>query len=244
MGRYYYFFLLKKGLSLLFTVQIGALVHKTMKCVWSEETGYALRRDLQRPIPPVTAAIPLTRRPFQRGDARHFAVPPGLWRRITRTRIDQVSRTELINADVPLATVLVAPDGAPCFIAWQIASSEGGKAALYRKVHHLKLSDDEVLLEGVFVPERYRKKKIMACGNWHSAEVARALGGRWAVCYVEARNLFSLRGFLTADFHPYLLTKVVWRAFRRVVSVVSLSEEEALRLETSWRQQPGKSTPV
>jgi len=84
----------------------------------------------------------------------------------------------------------------------------------------------------------------MACGNWHSAEVARALGGRWAVCYVEARNVASLRGFLAADFHPYLLTKVVWRVFRRVVSVVSLSEEETLRLETSWRQHSGKSTPV
>lgn len=227
---------LKKSLSLLFTGQVGEFLYQVRKHAWSEETGYALRKDLQLPIPPVHAAIPLTRRPFQRDDARHFAGPPGLWRKITRTKIDRVSRTEFIKADLPSAIVLVAPDGNPCFVEWVIASSAGEKAASYRKAHYLPLSDDEVLLEGGFVPEQYRKKKISACGSWHSAEVARAMGGRWAVGYVEARNVASLRGALAADFHPYLLTKIAWRAFRRKVSVVSLSEEETLSLEKSWRQ--------
>ena len=231
------FFLLKRGLSLLFTGQIGAFLYEVKRHAWSEETGYALRMDLQLPIPPVNAAIPLTRRPFQRDDARHFAGPPGLWCKITRTKIDLVSRTEFIKADIPSAIVLVAPDGNPCFIEWQIASSAGEKAASYRKAHHIPLSDDEVLVENSFVPEQYRKKNISACGSWHSAEVARALGGRWAVGYIEPRRVASMRGALSAGYHPYLLIKIAWRAFRRKVSVISLSEEEALRLETSWRQR-------
>jgi len=231
---------IKTSLSLLGTGQVGAFLFKVRRHAWSDETGYALRRDPRLPFTPPPAAIPLTIRPFRSADARHFADSAGLWRKIIRTRINEVSRTALIKADIPSAYVAVTADGDPCCILWVMAPSAGGKTASYRKAHVLPLSDDEVLIEGGFVPERHRGKRIVAWAAARLVEIVKHSGARWVVAHVYASNIVSLRGLLAAGFHPYLLTKVTWRAFRAKVSDVPLCDEEVGRLEASWKQSPAK----
>jgi hypothetical protein len=184
---------IKKSLSLLGTGHVGAFLYKVRKHAWSDETCYAMHRDLRIPFTPPPAAIPITMRPFRSDDAPHFADSAGLWRKIIRTRIDEASRTALIKADFPSVYVAVTADGEPCFIHWVMAPSADGKTASYRKDHVLPLSDDEVLIEGAFVPERHRGKRIQACATARGVEILEDLGARWVVAHAYASNIISWR---------------------------------------------------
>ncbi len=224
--------------SLLCHGQIVAFLYEMASHAWCNRTIYAFRRDLRLPFIPPMARIPITTRPFQTADAPHFAGTECFWSKAIQTRADKTSRTALIIANIPSCYVSVTSDGSPCYIQWVIAPSANDTATAYRKSHLIPLSDDEVLLEGAFIPKHCRGKKITPLATCQAAEIARGLGARWAVLSIEAWNIASLKGVLASGFHPYALIKMNWRAFKRKISVVSLDKKKAGEMEALWRAVP------
>jgi hypothetical protein len=239
----------RRCLNLLSRGLIGAFLYETRKQAWSGETSYGLRRDLRQSFTPPPASIPIMTRLFETSDREHFLGPVGIWHRTITTRTDQVSREEFIEADIPSCYVAVTDDGSPCFIQWLLAPTGNNKVQARRQAHFPRVSEDEILLEGAFVPERHRGKKIMASAMSQVAEKGRESGARWAITYVEAWNLPSLRGCLACGFHPYLIRKVTWRGFARKAECKPINNEECAQLEASWqlslkRPEPKTSTVV
>jgi hypothetical protein len=227
---------LKSSLSLLTEGYVSLFLFEMKRQVWSDVTSYALRRDLSLPFAPPPASIPITLRPFEAADGKHFGGRTGLLHRLTMTRTDRTSRAEFIKAGIPWSYVAVTEDGEPCFIQWLIAPSAGEKAEAYRKEYPPPLSDDEVIMENAFVPKRHRGKRIMACAMAQVAEKGRETGAAWVVTNVEAWNLPSLRGCLASGFHPYVFRRITWRGFKRTCSFTWLDDAQVRQLESLWQR--------
>jgi GNAT superfamily N-acetyltransferase len=84
------------------------------------------------------------------------------------------------------------------------------------------LGPDEALLEGAYTAETHRGRGIMAHAMARIAEQAQCLGARWAITFVGAGNLPSLKGCRKAGFAPYVERCESWRLFRRRVRCTPL----------------------
>ena len=182
-----------------------------------------------------SASTPLTIREFRKTDINLLTL--GKTGRGDMTAVvDRITRMKAIEASVPTHIyVALADDGFPCFIQFMISSADNDKLRAYYKGYFLPLQGDEVLLEGAFVPAWHRGKGIMGCAMSQIAERGRTIGARWAITYVRASNLPSVRGCLASGFHPYVRREATWRALSREVSFTPLSGEEIRELEASWK---------
>ena len=234
----------KSAFSLLRTGQVASYLYEVRKQVWSEQRVYELRRDLSRPVSLPPASLPIALRPFQEDDWKSFAGPEGLWHRLTTPRPDEASRTNFIKAGFPMCYVAVDGDGVPCFIQWLFPSLINDKVEEFRKGYHPPLSDDEVLMEGAFVPDRFRGKRIMACAMSQVAEKAAETGARWAITFVEAWNIASLRGCVACGFQPHAQKKIIWRGFKPMIAFSLLEEQDRIKLQALWQRAPTGSPRV
>ncbi len=227
---------IKGAVSLLSRGRVDVILKEVGREIASVETSYGFRRDLHRPFKARPASIPIELRLFEKRDIELLALGRAP-RDSRKALLDRLTRTKTIEAGIPsLIYVAAAADGSPCFLQCVILPARNGRLNAYYKGYFPPLAQDEVLLEGAFIPEQYRGKGIMACAMSQVAQKSRALGARWATTYVEQSNLPSIRGCLRAGFHPYVRKKATWRRLRQEVSFARLNADEIAALEASWSQ--------
>ncbi len=223
------------ALLLLFNGCFGAVFEEIGREFVSEEISYGFRRDLGRRFVAPPASLPVAIRSFTKSDIALLGLDDRRGRP-TKAVIDRAQRMKTIEAGVS-SHVYVGTTGGdrPCFFQFLIFSDDNERLSAYYDGYFPRLAEDEVLLEGAFVPERYRGKGIMAYAMSQVAEQGRAAGARWAITYVEESNLASIRGCLACGFRPYLRKKTSWRAFRREVSIAPLTDHDIATLEALWK---------
>lgn len=214
---------------------LAALGKEVGRQIASKETGYGFRRDLTVAFKTPPAFTPLTIREFKKTDINLLTLEKTGRGDMTAV-IDRITRMKTIEASVPTHIyAAVAEDDSPCFIQFMISPADNDKLRAYYKGYFLPLQGDELLLEGAFVPGSYRGKGIMGSAMSQIAQRGRTIGARWAITYVKASNLPSVRGRLASGFHPYVRRETTWRALSREVSFSPLSGEEIGELEASWK---------
>jgi hypothetical protein len=228
---------IKMALFLLFHGHAPTLFTELKKEIYSDEICYGFRRDLHEgghEAP--SAAIPISLRFLEKNDVdRLFDLKKVS--RGPRPIMDRLRRLVFIDADIPSCYVGVAPDGSPCFIQWLISHHANEKVQTYFKGYFPPLAPDEVMLEGVFIPDKFRGKRIMPFAMSEIAGKGKDTGARWAVTYVQDFNLPSIKGVLQAGFRPYLLRRAVWRGFRRSLEFRTLTPDEIEAIEKAWARQ-------
>ncbi len=233
---------IRMALFLLFHGYAPVLLQEVRKELRSEEMCYGFRRDLRAPLESPQAAVPIRLRFLENSDIetlfdfKQMGEGP-------RAVMDRLRRLTFIDANIPSCYVGIAPDGSPCFIQWLITPKANEKIQSYFKGYFPPLAHDEVMLEGVFIPEKFRGKKIMPYAMSQIAEKGKTLGARWAVTYVQDDNLPSIKGVLQAGFKPFLLRKARWKNFKRSLEFRTLDPNEAEAIERSWNDRFSAGRP-
>lgn len=221
------FFLLSHG-------HAKTLFRRLRNKISAKEICYGFRRDLYLDFEPPNSAFPVQLRFFEEKDRAALFGPGDIGKEKDKAVMDRLKRLAMLEADIPQSYVGTTPEGAPCFIQWLIPPAANRKLLSFYQGYIPPLSKDEVLLEGVFIPDSYRGKRIMPLAMSSLAEKGRAIGARWAVTYVEETNLPSIKGVLQSGFRPYLTRISVWRMFRRTIEFIALDEKERTELEAEW----------
>jgi hypothetical protein len=227
---------IKIALFLLLHGHAPTLLHEVRNKIGSEEICYGFRRDLNIPVETPSAAIPVDLRFFQKNDIDGLFNLKGMGDG-SKAVMDRLRRIVFINAEIPSCYVGLTSDGSPCFMQWLIRPEANARVQSYFKGYFPPLNEDEVMLEGVFIPEKFRGMKIMPFAMSQIAERGKTLGARWAVTYVQDFNLPSIRGVLQAGFRPFLLRRAKWRNFKRYLEFRPLDQNEVEAIEKSWNER-------
>ncbi len=211
----------------------GTLVQEIRKTANSYEVCYGFRRDLTVPFEPPRPAIPIRLRPFRPRDAAHLFDLSHACRQGGVAIMDCLHDLAFIDAAIPTCFV-ATHEGTPCYIQWLISHHANRKLDAYFSGYMPPLARNEVVLEGAFIPFRYRGRKIMPLAMARIAEKGRDLGARFAMTYVQAFNLPSIRCVLQAGFRPYIKRTALRRPGRRDIEFRLLSDDERTALETGW----------
>lgn len=200
--------------------------------LWSQHDSFGLRRDLAIPFSPPDAKIPMHGvRPLQESDLPKLfdpdASPTGPDTEGTRTQMS------LVHADIATCYVAITDDDQPCYMQWLIGPGENDKVMRYFKGLFAPLAADEVLLEGAYVPPRFRGLRINSRAMASIAAHGTDLGARWAITYIGVENVPSIRGAKGAGFEPYVLRRERWRFFRRAVTFGPLPNTPATTSTTA-----------
>lgn len=200
------------------------VTRRLRRWLYSDSISYGLRRDLTRPFEAPSARIPLTVRPLKEGEelALLDVHAPNL---TGRAIFERTSRLELIAAGIPTCYVAVTADDTPCYMQFQIRSSENARIRSYFGSFFPWLAPDEALAEGALTLEAYQGLGIMSCAVARIAERAPDVGARWVITFVDRRNVTAVKGCERAGFSRYLLRHERWRMFRRQVSFQELPTE-------------------
>jgi hypothetical protein len=116
-----------------------------------------------------------------------------------RDYVELLLREQLREAGVE--TLFVgAVDGAPAYVQWLVRPSDQERIHLHSPGRYSKLAEDEVLLEGAYTFDAFRRMGAMADGMAQLLAVARSEGMRRAITYVTSDNIPSLRGCAAVGF--------------------------------------------
>lgn len=196
---------------------------------------YGFRRDLALPFEPAAKpVIPIRLRPFRDSDAARLFDLSYASRQGGAAIMDCLHDLALIDARIPNCYVATTDEGSPCYIQWLISHTANDRVESYFKGYIPPLERDEVVLEGAFIPFRYRGKKIMPLAMAQVAEKAKGIGARFAMTYVQDFNLPSIKGVLQAGFRPYVRRVSTRRPFYRHIEFELLSHDEQTALERLW----------
>lgn len=224
------------GLFLLRQAGWRALAREVRLKTCSDTIVYQFRYDLNRGIPQPPAGGPALRlRPYRTGDDAALFQPDAPHSETEQVEIRK--RVRLLKANIPTCYVALTGDGSPCYIHWLFRSAQNEMVQEYYRGLSPVLAPDEALGDGVFVPERFRGKGIMAAALPLVLGRARQDGARWMLNLTDGSNLPSLRSSIKTDQHPFLERKVAWRFFRRRIVDRRLDENEIGRLERGWLGQ-------
>jgi hypothetical protein len=235
----------KTALFLLTRGCWGTLAQEMRKAVSFDEVCYGFRRDLMQPFTPPPPAIPIQLRLFQDTDATHLFDLSYACSRGGVAIMDCLHDLAFIDARIPSCFVATTDAGFPCYIQWLMSHTINDRLRTHFKGYLPPLASNEVVLEGAFIPFRYRGNKIMPQAMTWVAEKGRDIGARFAVTFVQGSNLPSIKCVLQAGFRPYMRRVAVRRLFRTEIEFRILPDEERVALEAVWRDafSSGRSNP-
>ena len=146
--------------------------------------------------------------------------------------LDRLRRLSYLDAGMPTPYVAVTDDGTPCFIQWLMTAGSNDFIGSYFDGYFPRLAEDEVMVEGVFIPEQFRGKRIMAAAMSQLAMRGGELGARFATTYTQSTDLPAIRGCLAAGFRPQVKRVARWRRFVREMRFSPLTPDERREVET------------
>jgi len=191
------------------------------KRLYSDIVYYILRRDLTLPFPQPKTNISLTLRPIQGEDVPKLLSleAPDL---NNAEILERINLLRILKSDIHSCYVVATDDGIPCSMAWLILPAENNKIRHFFKGKILPLTPGEVLFEGVFTLEKYRKFGIQHWRRWQFFEKGVQLGAKWAVTYIHNSNIPSLKSVKRDGYEPYMVRKEKWRFFWRTFTFTKL----------------------
>jgi hypothetical protein len=222
----------------------GTLMQEIRKVVNSDEVCYGFRRDLAEPFEPPKPVISIQLRPFRNTDAAHLFDLSYACRQGGSAIMDCLHDLAFIEAGIPRCFVATTDEGSPCYIQWLISHTTNDRLESHFKGYMPPLARDEVVLEGAFIPFRYRGKKIMPFAMARVAEKGKDVAARFAMTYVQDSNLPSIKGVLQAGFSPYVRRVAIRRRSRTEIKFELLTEDEKMALEAVWRDAFSKGRAI
>ena len=192
--------------------------------VYSTTTpSVVLRRDLDRPLQPPQAKIPITVRPAEPADG------PAISKLVSElSGYDRSNRERFLHAGIGTCYVAVTAHGQICYAQWLIGPEDNGLLGQLTKLPQPQ--PGEALLENAFTPEAFRGQGIMSAAMAEIAARGSTLGARWVLTVVSEDNLPSIKGCLRAGFEPYMRKIDRWRLFRRAIRYTVLPAGYRLEL--------------
>ena len=167
--------------------------------IWSQPHLYlGLRCDLEA-LPEVPKArVPVEMVPR---DPPQVAAFRDELRRVDGADYVQVLlRAWMADSGVRVMYLAETPQGAPIYAQWLVRRDDQTQMAKVMPAAHDELGDGEVLLEGAYTFSGFRGCGAMADGMLQLLHHARADGHRFAITYVGAENVPSLRGCARVGF--------------------------------------------
>ena len=241
------------ALSLMRQGQAATLLAQIRKQAMSDELCYGFRRDLAEAFNPPPSLIPIRLRPFETRDRQRlfgftdkfgFTGFTNKFGQDGKAMLDRLRRLSYLDAGMPTPYVAVTDDDTPCFIQWLITPGSNAFIGSYFNGYFPRLAEDEVMVEGVFIPEHYRGKRIMAAAMSRLARKGAELGARFATTYTQSTDLPTINGCLAAGFRPHSKRVTKWRRFAREVQFSPLTADERREVEAPWNTLfSGATTP-
>jgi GNAT superfamily N-acetyltransferase len=221
-------FLRAKTMFLLAKHGEGVDIAREIACrMYSNDASYVLRRDLSIPFTRPSAKRPIIVRPIRDDD-------------IPIILEERPRRLPVLCANIPTCYVATTEDGQLCYMQWLVGAADQEKIRPYFKGSFGRLNKDQVLLEFAYTFKKFRGQGIMAAAMAEIAEKGLLQQARWAITFVQADNIPSLKGCRNAGFSPYMLREEKWRffhlkqAFRVLPPSAKFSfEEPGLRQQAS-----------
>ena len=213
--------LVKILISVIRGCRFPIIFAEVKKRFYSDIVYYILRRDLTLPFHPPKTNISLTLRPIQGEDIPKLLSleAPGL---SNSEILERINLLRILKSDIHSCYVVVTDDGIPCSMAWLILPAENDKIKQFFKGKILPLTAGEVLFEGVFTLEQYRKSGIQHWRRWQFFEKGAQLGAKWAVTYIRNSNIPSLKSVKRDGYEPYMMRNEKWRFFYRTFTFTKL----------------------
>jgi GNAT superfamily N-acetyltransferase len=202
---------------------LNLLAREIIRRFHSDNTFYVFRRDLSTGLVEYVADIPLSLRPVTPADIRtllDLRSPPLNSNEV----MERLRLSRLIKSDIQTCYVAVTQDNVPCHMGWLIQASDNDKLEGLFGGGIPPLADDEVLFEGGFTLEKYRRKGVQRWVVSKFLEKATELGARWVLSFVRSSNTPSLRTNQRTGFVTYLRRDDKWRFFRRTIVFSMLDE--------------------
>jgi hypothetical protein len=192
----------------------GILIGEVLRRLYSNGITYVVRKDRSIPVKEPGVKISVA---FREGSEEEIAKildleGPGMSK---KDKWNVIRRSFLACSGIRTCYIGITEDDIPCHIDWFIGPSEDGKIHEFFDGGFPPLADDEMLLEGGYTPETYRRKGIMANAYWQIPKIGSPVVTRWVLSYMRKGNVESLKAARRAGFEPYLLREEKWRFFRR-----------------------------
>ena len=125
------------------------------------------------------------------------------------------ARLRLLRSGLGTAYVGETADGGLCYLGWTIAgSTELDETRTFFGETFAVLAPTEALVEGSWVPPRYRGYGVMAPAMRKMLDVSLPAGLDTAITFVEDINIASSKGVMRAGFVPFTIRTDTWRNFR------------------------------
>jgi hypothetical protein len=172
-------------------------------------------RDLEAPLQPPRAKIPIVVRPAGPDNAASI-----LERISELAGYDRSNRELFLRFGIGACYVAVTEPGEVCYMQWLVGHEDNALLAEHTRLTTLK--DSEALLENAFTPVAFRGQGIMSAAMTEIAAQASQLGARWVLTVVSELNLASIKGCIRAGFQPHLLKLDHWRILRHQVRYTAL----------------------
>jgi hypothetical protein len=193
------------------------VVKEISRRLYSNESHYGLRRDVNVDIKIQRPKISIQLRLLQEGD-----IPTLLnlsERGITFKEFrERLYRIFLVKANFSKCYLAITKEGIPCHMHWLIKSNENEKIQSVFKGGFPILKPNEALFEGVYTIPAYRNNRLMQYVTELIIKNNKETGLRWAIGFVKQSNVSSLRAMEKVGFLPYCIKEVRWRFFRRRVT--------------------------
>jgi hypothetical protein len=186
--------------ELIRRLRLQGLLGRLGDDLWSVKCFYELRCDLRHELPQVERAkIPIEMQPLEARAFKGFS--DELKRCDGSNYLKVLLRTWYCRAG--LGTLYVAFQGdAPVYAQWLSAPDEQRRIPWFLPGRFPALHRGEVLLEGAYTFNEYRRLGLMRDGMAQLLEVARGRGASAVITYVAVDNIPSLRGCADVGFVP------------------------------------------
>jgi hypothetical protein len=145
--------------------------------------------------------------------------------------LERIRLLKILNSGIQECYVVETDQGVPCHISWWINSSQNPIIKKLFRGRILPLAADEVLVEGVFTLEAYRRQGIQRWRDLKFFEKSLAVGARRVIGYIRHDNLPSLKGVSSNAYKLFMIRKDQWRIFRRTCIFKATPEDTPYPLD-------------
>ena len=129
--------------------------------------------------------------------------------------LERIRLLLLLSAGLEECYVVETEEGIPCHISWWITASQNPVLEKLFQGRILPLAEDEVLVEGDFTLEPYRRLGISSWRRFQFFQKNLTINASRQIGYIRHDNLPSLSKNKKAGFKLFMIRKDTWRFFRQ-----------------------------
>lgn len=193
--------------------------------MWSENYYCGLLRERDKQFTPAPADVELTARLLDDELAPKVFDFEGLGERDC-TYLER--RCRIWEAGFHNGFVAVDPDGEPAYLQWLIPPAQNAKVKEFFGPL-FPLDDTTLVVEGAWIPPKFRKANVMGEGLSKVTEAAFEASpeATAALCFPELKNKGAVRGSASGGYDIAKLRTDTWRLGRRSCTFSDFSVDQA-----------------